>query len=128
VAEEDLRVVGHAGTTRFRPKAGYDTTVESTIYCAPETLGKSVGTRLYTALFTALAGEDIHRIVAGYVPPNPASAALHERFGFKTIGVFSENGYKFNRYWDVCWLERPLRIASSTNETMAKRSTHEAVE
>jgi len=69
-----------------------------------------VGLDLYTALFEALAEADIHRIVAGYVPPNAASAALHERFGFKPVGVFTENGYKFGRYWDVCWLERPLRL------------------
>jgi phosphinothricin acetyltransferase len=109
VAENDSVVVGYAGTTRFRPKAAYDTTVEASIYCAPESIGKGVGTRLYAALFASLAGENVHRIVAGYVLPNPTSAALHERFGFKVIGVFSENGYKFNRYWDVCWMERPLK-------------------
>ncbi len=109
VAERDGHVVGYAGTARFRPKAAYDTTVEATIYCAPESVGKGLGTRLYAALFAALSEENIHRIVAGYVPPNPISAALHQRFGFKMVGVFSENGYKFNRYLDVCWLERPLK-------------------
>ena len=110
VAEQDSLVVGYAGTTRFRPKAAYDTTVETTIYCAPESIGKGLGTQLYAALFATLSGENIHRIVAGYVPPNPISAALHARFGFKEIGVFSENGYKFDRYWDVCWMERPLKF------------------
>jgi phosphinothricin acetyltransferase len=100
-------VAGYAGTTRFRPKAAYDTTVETTVYCAPEATGQGLGKALYAALFEALADEDIRRIVAGYVPPNPASEALHRRFGFKPVGVFSENGYKFGRYWDVCWLERP---------------------
>jgi phosphinothricin acetyltransferase len=103
-------VVGYAGTTRFRPKAAYETTVETTIYCAPEAIGKGVGSRLYQALFEAISGEAIHRIVAGYVPPNATSAALHHRFGFKPIGVFSEVGYKFERYWDVCWMERPLAV------------------
>jgi phosphinothricin acetyltransferase len=110
VAEKEGVVVGYAGTTRFRQKAAYDTTVETTIYRAPEFMGKGVGKSLYTALFAALANEDIHRIVAGYVLPNPASAALHARFGFKAIGVFSENGYKLGRFWDVCWMERPLTI------------------
>ncbi len=110
VAEKDGLVVGYAGTTRFRPKAAYDTTVETTIYCAPQFPGKGLGTELYSALFATLSGENIHRIVAGYVPPNPISAALHKRFGFKTVGVFSENGHKFNRYWDVCWMERPLKM------------------
>ncbi len=103
-------VVGYAGTMRFRPKAAYDTTVETTVYCSPEAMGQGIGGRLYAALFDALAGEDIRRILAGYVLPNPASAALHERFGFRPVGVFSENGRKFGRYWDVMWTERPLRF------------------
>jgi len=110
VAEENGLVVGYAGTTRFRPKAAYDTTVETTIYCSSNTIGKGTGSRLYSALFEAIRGEDIHRIVAGYTLPNAASAALHQRFGFKPIGVFTEVGRKFGRYWDVAWNERALRI------------------
>jgi phosphinothricin acetyltransferase len=110
VAEDWGAIVGYAGTTRFRPKAAYETTVESTIYCDPAETGRGIGRLLYSALFDSIREEDVNRIVAGYVLPNPASAALHERFGFRTVGVFSENGRKFGRYWDVCWLERPLRL------------------
>lgn len=110
VAEQNGCVAGYAGTTRFRPKAAYDTTVETTIYCAPGATGKGIGAKLYAALFASLAVEDVHRIVAGYVPPNPASAKLHERFGFRPVGMFSENGYKLGRYWDVLWVERSLLL------------------
>jgi phosphinothricin acetyltransferase len=113
VAEESGGVVGYAGTTRFRPKAAYDTTVETTVYCDLSAAGKGIGRRLYAALFEAIAGEDIHRILAGYTLPNPASAALHQRFGFKPVGTFSENGRKFGRYWDVMWTERPLRLSGN---------------
>jgi phosphinothricin acetyltransferase len=113
VAEDDSGMLGYAGTTRFRPKAAYNTTVETTIYCAPDAIQKRAGSRLYGALFEALAGEDIHRIVAGYVLPNPASEALHARFGFKPVGVFRENGRKFERYWDVVWTERPLILSKA---------------
>ncbi len=108
VAENSGLLVGYAGTTRFRPKAAYETTVETTIYCAPEAVGKGIGRRLYEALFQALEGEDIHRFVAGYALPNPGSAALHAHFGFKVVGVFTENGRKFGKYWDVAWLERAV--------------------
>jgi len=106
VVESDSGVIGYAGTTRFRPKAAYETTVETTIYCAPDAAGKGIGSRLYAALFETLRGEDIHRFVAGYALPNPATAAIHARFGFQVVGVFSENGRKFGKYWDVCWVER----------------------
>jgi phosphinothricin acetyltransferase len=106
VAEEDGLVIGYAGTTKFRVKPAYDTTVETTIYCSQEATGKGVGRMLYAALFEALAGENINRIVAGYTLPNAASAKLHEHFGFKPVGIFSEVGFKFGRYWDVQWTEK----------------------
>lgn len=110
VVEEDGLVLGYAGTTGFRPKAAYDTTVETTIYCSPDNTRKGLGSMLYSALFETIADEDIRRIVAGFTLPNPASQALHERFGFKLIGIFHEVGRKFGRYHDVAWNERPLRL------------------
>jgi len=113
VAEENGLVMGYAGTTRFRVKPAYDTTVETTVYSSPEAVGKGVGRKLYAGLFDALADEDIHRIVGGYTLPNAASAKLHAMFGFKSVGIFSEVGYKFGRYWDVQWTERPLRLKNN---------------
>jgi len=110
VAVEDGMVIGYASTGRFRVKRAYDTTAESSIYCAPEATGRGIGTKLYAALFEAIAGENVHRIVAGYVPPNPGSEKLHAQFGFRPVGRFTEQGYKFGRYWDVVWLERPLKL------------------
>jgi L-amino acid N-acyltransferase YncA len=89
VAEEEGGVIGYAGTTRFRTKTAYDTTVEATIYCAPESIGKGVGNQLYSVLFKTVAKEDIHRIVAGYTLPNPGSEALHRRFGLRPLVCFT---------------------------------------
>jgi phosphinothricin acetyltransferase len=104
--------VGYASTSRWRPKAAYNTTVEASVYCHPEATGKGCGTALYTALFACIATEDIHTIVAGVSLPNPASIALHERFGFRPVGVFHAVGRKFDRLWDVAWFERPARLQS----------------
>jgi phosphinothricin acetyltransferase len=108
VAEDAGTVVGYAGTGPFRAKRAYDTTVEITIYVDRGAHGRGVGRALYTALFDALAGDDVHRAVAGVTLPNPVSLAFHERFGFREVGVFRENGRKHGRYWDVMWLERAL--------------------
>jgi phosphinothricin acetyltransferase len=110
VAEEGTRVLGYAGTSRFRDKAAYDTSVETTIYCAAEATGRGIGTLLYRALFESVQNEDVHRLLAGITIPNDASVRLHERFGFTRMGVYSEVGRKFGRYWDVLWMERPLRV------------------
>ena len=56
--------------------------------------------------------EDVHRAYAGIVVPNPASVRLHEAFGFRHVGPFTEQGRKFGRYWDVAWYERPVPLPS----------------
>ena len=104
------RVIGYAGTGRFRPKEAYETTVETTVYCRHDCVQRGVGSLLYGALFELIADEDINRIVAGVTLPNPGSVALHERFGFRHVGTFTGNGRKFGKYWDVAWFERPLRV------------------
>ena len=116
VAVEDSQVgdlvVGFASSSRLRPKPGYLTSVETSIYLSPDATGKGVGARLYAELFKSLDGQDLHRAYAGIALPNPASIALHERFGFKRVGLFTEQGRKFGRYWDVAWYEKPLGEAT----------------
>jgi phosphinothricin acetyltransferase len=113
VVEDAGQAVGYASTGPFRDKRAYETTVETSIYCAPEATGRGIGTRLYAALFESLRGEDVHRALAGITLPNPASVALHQRFGFVEVARFNENGRKLGRYWDVAWLEKRLAPESS---------------
>jgi phosphinothricin acetyltransferase len=108
VSERAGRVTGYATSRTFRPKAAYDSTVETTVYLAPEAQGEGLGRRLYQALFASLADEDVHRAVGGVTLPNPASVALHESFGFEPVGIYHEVGYKFGRYWDVQWFEKEM--------------------
>jgi phosphinothricin acetyltransferase len=108
VAEHDGEVSAYAGTTPFRPKRAYETTVEITIYCAPGATGLGLGKELFTVLFPALDGEDLRSAIAGITLPNDASIALHERFGFCLTGVMHEVGRKLGRYWDVAFYEKKL--------------------
>jgi phosphinothricin acetyltransferase len=109
VALTDGRVVGYACSSQLRPKPAYETSVETSIYVAPAAVGRGAGSKLYGELFRSLDGEDLHRAYAGVALPNPQSVMLHERFGFKRVAHFTEQGRKFGRYWDVAWFEKPLR-------------------
>jgi len=108
VAENAGKVLGYAASFRFRIRCAYDTTIETTVYRAPEAVGRGVGSALYTALFEALRDEDLHVAIAAIAVPNPASIALHERFGFTLAGVLHDVGRKFDRFWDVAWYEKRL--------------------
>lgn len=108
VAEDAGAVVGYASSTLFRRKAAYETTVETSVYVEPDSVRRGFGRALYSALFEALAGEDVHRAVAALALPNDASVTFHQSFGFREVGVFTESGRKFDRYWDIMWMEKSL--------------------
>ena len=91
------------------PKAAYDTTVETTVYSSHESVGKGIGRKLYAGLFEALPVKIFIASLAGTRCRTRIGQA-HEMFGFKNVGVFSGVGYKFGKYWDVQWTERPLRL------------------
>lgn len=101
VALRDGKAVGWAASLRYRDRAAYDTSVETSVYLAPDETGRGLGTRLYTTLFDALKAEDVHRAYGGVTQPNDASNRLHEAMGFQQVGYLAEIGRKFDRYWDV---------------------------
>lgn len=108
VAVEADRLLGYATSSPFRPKPCYRSSVETTVYVQPDAGGRGVGTALYDGLFRVLADEPVHRAYAGVALPNPASEALHRRFGFAAAGTFTQVGYKHGRYHDVRWFERGM--------------------
>ena len=108
VADVEGTVAGYVTSSLFRPKAAYQTSVETSIYLTQETKSRGIGTKLYSALFDALADEDVHRVYAGITLPNEASIAVHKKFGFRSVGVYHEVGRKFDKYWDVQWFEKVL--------------------
>jgi len=108
VAEDAGAVVGYAISSPFMERRAYETSVSTSVYCSPDHTGQGIGSALYRVLFDAISDEDIHRAYAGVTQPNPASVALHESFGFRQVAFFSEQGRKFDRYWDVAWFEKEL--------------------
>jgi len=108
VAEQDGKAIGWACSGKFKEKAAYDTSVETSIYLAPGEQGKGLGRRLYRTLFDALASEDVHSAFGGVTQPNEASVGLHLAMGFSHVGTYREVGRKFGRFWDVAWYGRPL--------------------
>jgi phosphinothricin acetyltransferase len=107
--------IGWACSAKFKEKQAYATSIETSVYCAPDYTGRGIGRRLYAALFEALRGEDVHRAYGGITLPNEASIGLHVAMGFRHIGTYCEVGRKFGRFWDVALYEREMEpLAAST--------------
>jgi phosphinothricin acetyltransferase len=109
VAEADDDILGYATSTVFKPRAAYNTSVESTVYMDNSHQGKGVGTQLYSQLINELLREDsVHRAYGGVALPNSDSVALHEKLGFKRVGSYHEVGFKFGKFWNVDWFEKDV--------------------
>lgn len=106
VVEHDGEVAGYACASPWKTRSGYRFTVETSIYLAPDRIGHGFGTRLYASLLEALRGRGIHCVIGGAAQPNPASVALHEKFGFTRIAHFREDGFKFGRWIDVVYWQK----------------------
>lgn len=106
--ELDRAVVGYAYYLPFRQKAAYALTKECTVYVAPDTHRRGVGTALYTTLVAYARAHGIHALVGVLGGDNPASAALHRKFGFVEVGHLREVGHKFGRFVDTHYFELVL--------------------
>jgi phosphinothricin acetyltransferase len=109
VAAQKGIILGYTSSSRYSDRAAYDTTVETTILCAPEAVGKGIGRLLYGSLFEALADEDIHTAMARVTLPNKGSHDIHLHCGFREMGVLREAGRKFGQYWDVGFYQKMMR-------------------
>ncbi len=101
VCEQNSIVLGYAYATDFRARPAYAKTRESTVYVRDGAHGLGVGSRLMATLLDLVADAGAHRVMAGIVLPNPASIALHERFGFRHVGTFGQVGHKFDQWHDL---------------------------
>ena len=94
-------VAGYAYASLWKARSAYRFAVESTIYLAADAVGRGLGAPLYSALLERLPQCDAHRVLGCIALPNEPSVALHEKLGFKKIGIFDEVGFKFGRRVDV---------------------------
>ncbi|MGN0037893.1 MAG: GNAT family N-acetyltransferase [Coriobacteriales bacterium] len=115
VAEEEGEVVGYAYAGAFKGRRAYDWSVETSIYVKRDARQKGTGRQLYTALQELLKQMGITNVnacVAYTEKDTPrlttASVRFHEKLGFKKVGVFHQCAYKFDTWYDMCWLEKHI--------------------
>lgn len=105
VAQSEDAVIGFAYAHAYHAKEAFRWDVELTIYLHPAWQRQGAGSRLMDALLKLLRRQGYLLAYSCITLPNPASLALHRRFGFTEVGVFPRNGYKLGRWCDVIWLQ-----------------------
>ncbi|MEV0105338.1 MULTISPECIES: GNAT family N-acetyltransferase [Nocardia] len=112
VAEVGGELAGYASYGPWRPKSGYRHTVENSVYIADRFQRRGIGATLLAELIArAEQAGDIHAMVAAIESSNTGSIALHERFGFRTVGVLPEVGRKFGRWMDLTLMQLTLEMS-----------------
>lgn len=110
VAEDACGVVlGYAYANAFRARPAYRWSVEDSVYVAPDAKGSGVGGHLLTRLIEISAASGFRQMIAIVGDSgNAPSVRLHERAGFRMIGVFEQSGFKFGRWIDTVLMQMPL--------------------
>jgi phosphinothricin acetyltransferase len=104
-------VVGWTAVARYSSREVYAGVAWESVYVDASARGRGVGAALLAALIPASEAAGIWTLIAGVQANNPTSLALHERAGFRRIGVQERVGRDGADHWqDVVLLERRSAI------------------
>lgn len=114
-AECNGEIVGYAYIGAFRTRAAYDWAVETTVYVKQAWKRGGVGSRLYQALEDVAREQGIINLNAciAYTAQEDEylsndSEEFHRRQGYNLVGEFHRCGYKYNRWYNVIWMEKHI--------------------
>lgn len=114
VAECEGAIEGYAYAGEFKSREAYDWSVETSIYVRHGFTGTGIGKLLYEALERALFYQNITNVNACIAIPHGEedeyctnnSMEFHEHMGYRLVGRFTQCGYKFDRWYDMVWMEK----------------------
>lgn len=115
VAEKNGTIVGYAYANTFRTRAAYSWTVETSIYVHKDYRREGIGKLLLVELEKELAEQNVLNVYACITSKEKEdeysthdSIRFHEKMGYTRIGEFKNSGLKFNRWYDVVFMEKIL--------------------
>ncbi len=113
VIENDGGIVGYAYAGPFKTREAYKYSVETTIYLKNGLQKKGYGKALLCYLEKELADRGFTNANAciAYTETedeylNNNSMQFHEYMGYSFVGRFHKCAYKFDRWYDMIWMEK----------------------
>ena len=101
IVEREGEVVAWAGAGAYRSRPAYAGVAEHSVYVARAARGTGAGRAALEGLCREYAVRGFWKIVSRIFPENAASLALHERCGFRVVGVYRRHG-KLDGAWRDC--------------------------
>jgi len=114
-AESDGHIVGYCYVSILHGRQAYDWSVETSIYVDQNCKRMGIGKKLHDALEQALSAMGILNLYACIAFPigedpylTEDSVHFHEHLGYTHTAHFHKCGYKFNRWYDIVWMEKTI--------------------
>ena len=115
VAEKNGELLGFAYASAFHERAAYDWAVETSIYICMNRRKMGIGRKLHDCLEKLLKEQGILNLNACIAYPRSEdeyltknSVEFHTHLGYRLVGEFYQCGYKFNRWYNMVWMEKQI--------------------
>jgi L-amino acid N-acyltransferase YncA len=107
------KVLGWVAVSAVSSRPVYAGVVEHSVYVHLGHRGRGVGAALLGALIQSSEAAGIWTIQSSVFPENPASLRLHERAGFRVVGVRERVARHHGRWRDTVLIERRSGVAGT---------------
>jgi phosphinothricin acetyltransferase len=106
-------LLGFSSYGAFRAYPAYKYTMEHSVYVRADQRGQGLGLQLMEAIIDEAREHDVHALVGAIDAANAGSIALHERLGFKSVGLMPQVGFKFGRWLDLALYQLLLQTPAN---------------
>jgi L-amino acid N-acyltransferase YncA len=108
VVDRGGQIVAWASAGSYRNRPAYAGVAEHSVYVARGARGTGAGRAALEGLIRAYAQRGFWKIVSRIFPENTASIRLHERCGFRVVGIYRRHGKLEDEWRDCVIVERLL--------------------
>ena len=108
VAERDRVVAGWGSLNPFNPRKAYEYVADFSVYVERAWRGKGVGSALLRALIARAQHLGYHKMALSAFPWNALGMALYQKHGFRTVGIYKEQGLLDGQWVDTIIMEKIL--------------------
>jgi phosphinothricin acetyltransferase len=101
-------IIGWASLNVFNAREAYRFVADISVYVERRWRGKGVGGVLLAKLAELGRQHGFHKLVLAAFPSNTGGMALYEKLGFRTVGIYREQGMLDGKWVDTIVMERLL--------------------
>lgn len=111
IALSNGKITGWAALSPISSRCVYSGVAEVSVYIDPSLSGKGIGSLLLQELISKSEKEGIWTLQSGIFPENITSIKIHEKMGFRTLGIREKIGKQHGIWRDTVLMERRSKIA-----------------